>query len=57
MEKRENERKFNVKVEFAEEMTSNEMQHIYGSGNSQVRYISDEYIQAKILREHIGGIL
>lgn len=32
-------------------MDEKELKQIYGSGNSQVRYIPNEYIQAKILSE------
>lgn len=36
------------------ELDENAMKRVFGSGNSQVRYISDEYIQAKILKMRIG---
>ncbi len=35
-------------------LSEDEMKKVFGSGNSQVRYISDEYIQGKILKMKIG---
>ncbi|GAA6262999.1 hypothetical protein [Mediterraneibacter gnavus] len=43
-----------VQTSNCEELDENAMKRVFGSGNSQVRYISDEYIQAKILKMRIG---
>ena len=43
-----------VQTSNCEEPDENAMKRVFGSGNSQVRYISDEYIQAKILKMRIG---
>lgn len=46
--------KLAVKDSKCEKLSEDEMKKVFGSGNSQVRYISDEYIQAKILKMKIG---
>lgn len=43
-----------VKDNKCEKLNEDEMKKVFGSGNSQVRYISDEYIQARILKMRIG---
>lgn len=40
-----------LKIERGSILKENEMETIIGSGNSQVRFIPDEYLQAKILNE------
>lgn len=42
-------------VKFGREsmLKETEMKKIVGSGNSQVRFIPDEYLQAKILKEGV----
>jgi len=50
-----NKNKNTVQTSNCEKLDENTMKKIFGSGNSQVRYISDEYIQAKILKMRIGG--
>lgn len=45
---------FTVKGEKCRKLQEEEMKKVIGSGNSQVRYISDEYIQAKILKMQVG---
>lgn len=53
--KNKNKNKNTVQTSNCEKLDENTMKKIFGSGNSQVRYISDEYIQAKILKMRIGG--
>lgn len=43
-----------VKSENCKRLSEDEMKKVIGSGNTQVRYISDEYIQAKILKMQIN---
>lgn len=43
-----------VKTDNCKKLNESEMKKVIGSGNSQVRYISDEYIQARILKMKIG---
>ncbi len=54
MKKNDRKQNFEIKINYAEKLSREDMDSIYGSGNSQVRYIPDEYLQAKILREHAG---
>lgn len=42
---------FKVKISPEQELSEKEMMQIYGSGNNPIRYISDEFIQTKILSE------
>ena len=42
---------FRLKVGKEDILKEEELNQIYGSGNSQIRYIPNEYIQAKILSE------
>lgn len=56
MKKNDRKQNFEIKINYAEKLSREDMDSIYGSGNSQVRYIPDEYLQAKILREHAGGM-
>lgn len=44
-----------VQTNNCEKLDEDDMKKVFGSGNSQIRYISDEYIQAKILKMRIGG--
>lgn len=37
-----------------QKLEEEELKDIYGSGNSQIRYISNEYIQARILKMRAG---
>ena len=46
--------KLAVKNGKCEKLSEEEMKKVFGSGNSQVRYISDEYIQARILKMKTG---
>ena len=57
MKKNDRRQNFEIKINYAEKLSRKDMNSIYGSGNSQVRYIPDEYLQAKILREHVGKIV
>lgn len=50
----ENKNDLAVKKNSCEKLGDDEMKKVFGSGNSQVRYISDEYIQARILKMRIG---
>lgn len=49
MKKRDKKRSFLVKNEKCLKLNEEELQKVIGSGNSQVRYISNEYIQASVL--------
>lgn len=48
---------FEVNMKHATELKEDEMKKVFGSGNSQVRYIPDEFLQAKIIKERIKNIL
>jgi hypothetical protein len=54
MKKRDEKRSFLVKNEKCLKLNEEELQKVIGSGNSQVRYISNEYIQARILKMRIN---
>lgn len=49
-------KQFDVKMNHAVQLNESEMKQVFGSGNSQVRYIPDEYLQAKIIKERIGNM-
>lgn len=44
-------KKYRINSNSAERLEDNTMKQIYGSGNRQVRFLPDEYVQAKILSE------
>lgn len=51
-------KKYRINSNSAERLEDNAMKQIYGSGNRQVRFLPDEYVQAKILSErgfHLDG--
>lgn len=37
-------------------MDVEELKHVFGSGNSQIRYIPDEYLQARIIKSNYSQI-
>ncbi|MFQ9601906.1 MAG: hypothetical protein ACLR0O_00085 [Staphylococcus aureus] len=54
MKTRDKKRNLLVRNEKCLKLNEEELQKVIGSGNSQVRYISDEYIQARILKMRIN---